>query len=332
MKIVLATPLYPPQVGGPATYAKALHDAFVGEGHQVRVVRYGLLERTLPVGLRHGVYFLRLLPATVGADAALAFDTWSVGLPALAATQLLKKKLVVRIGGDFLWESYVGRTKEPVRLSDFYTTSRAFSSKEKMVYAGTRKLVGSNCTLAFNTSWQRDIWQKAYGFDASRAMVVENFFPSERRAMPAKGKVFVSAGREHPLKNQKLLETVFAKVKEDYPDISLDTRSLPPDEHRARLRDAYAVIVASLSEVNPNTLIDAIGAGKPFIGPTDSGANDALRAAGQLIDTSDPHALETAIRTLLDPLQYDTWTKRSRECTFSRAWADVASDFLTLLS
>jgi glycosyltransferase involved in cell wall biosynthesis len=332
MKLVIATPLYPPEVCGPATYARALHDEWSEEGIVVRVVAYGRLERILPIGLRHLVYFFRLLPALPGARGILALDTWSVGIPALVAAGLSRKRLVVRIGGDFLWESYVGRTAEPVRLSAFYTKNRPFTLKERAIYTGTRWLVRRADVLAFNTAWQRDIWQRAYGFENARATVVENFFPEKRETSEAKGRVFVAAGRDHPLKNQALLERIIENLKKEYPDIALDTRKLPPLEHHARLRDAYAVIGPSVSEVNPNTAIDAIGAGKPFIAPIDSGGATRLAQAGVCLDAGDAGVLELAIRDLLNPISYEKAVARVRAFSYSRSWKNVADDFKKFFS
>ena len=58
MKIVIATPLYPPEVGGPAYYAFNLEQALVAQGVKVRVISYRF-ERKLPPGLRHILFFLR---------------------------------------------------------------------------------------------------------------------------------------------------------------------------------------------------------------------------------------------------------------------------------
>src|SRR3989344_4554547 len=95
MKVLIATPLYPPQIGGPAKYAQALSEWLPNVGHEAPVLSYGWVERHLPSGVRHLWYFLRLLPQVFGVDAVFALDTWSVGLPALIAAKLARKKLLV---------------------------------------------------------------------------------------------------------------------------------------------------------------------------------------------------------------------------------------------
>ncbi len=40
MKIVLATGIYPPDIGGPATYSSALAEQLHAKGHDVTVIAY----------------------------------------------------------------------------------------------------------------------------------------------------------------------------------------------------------------------------------------------------------------------------------------------------
>jgi glycosyltransferase involved in cell wall biosynthesis len=327
MKLLIATPLYPPEIGGPAAYAKKIYEEWKNKGIQVSVVRYSALESALPIGLRHLVYFFRLVPRTIGADAVLALDTWSVGIPALFAARLCGVRVALRIGGDFLWESYVGRTSERVKLGDFYKKTD-LSLKERLIKKGTRFLLQHTDILIFNSQWLLRLWEQAYGFPEERVVIVDNYVPNEREHTEAIGKRFVAAGREHVLKNLALLRKVFSRVQETYPDIELDTRPLPPDEHLARVKTAYAVVVSSVSEVNPNAVIEAIRFGKPFIAPEDSGSNGQIRAAGAFIDTLSEEAMERALRDLLNPDTYAQAVAQVKSCDFSHSWSQIATEIL----
>src|SRR5436309_2301876 len=109
MKILIATGIYLPKIGGPAQYAKNLERVFTDLGHSVTVLTFGL-EDNLPTGVRHLFFFFKILPKVFSADIICALDTFSVGLPAVLASQISGKKCVIRTGGDFLWEQYVERT------------------------------------------------------------------------------------------------------------------------------------------------------------------------------------------------------------------------------
>ena len=172
MKIILAAPLYPPEVGGPSQYAYKLAEAFRKLGHEVRVVRFAPF-RTFPSGLRHALYACALLVSSLGADAIIAFDTSSVGVPAAAVSSFLGIPLIIRIGGDFLWESYVNRTGTLVPLPQFYDIAKSWNRKERAIYTRTRRLL-ARAIPVFNSAWLRDIWIERYAVDPSRAHVVEN--------------------------------------------------------------------------------------------------------------------------------------------------------------
>src|SRR3989344_9562594 len=75
MRILIATGIYPPEVGGPAYYAQGLGEALKKVGHRVDIVTYGALKK-LPMGVRHAAYFLRLLPRLPLADTVIALDTF----------------------------------------------------------------------------------------------------------------------------------------------------------------------------------------------------------------------------------------------------------------
>ena len=330
MKLVIATPLYPPEIGGPAAYAKELNERFTASTIDVVLVKFSDVLQ-YPKLLRHMMYFWRVCSALQGADGVLAFDTWSTGVPSILAAKMYRTKSVVRIGGDFLWETYVGRTHTLIKLSEFYKTKRNFSYKEHLIFIGTRWIIRHADALVFNTVWQKDLWEKIYGFDQKKASVIENEYPVRRKAFPSKGRIFVVGGRSHPLKNVETLKTAFASLKQVFPDIELDVRSLPPDEHEARIRTAYAVIIPSVSEVSPNAAVDAIRFGKPFIMSSDTGVRERLGDVGIFVDTLDAEVLRTAMGKLLDTEEYVRASVRVQAFKFSHSWEEVAKEFLVII-
>ncbi|MEK7092663.1 MAG: glycosyltransferase family 4 protein [Patescibacteria group bacterium] len=108
MKILIATGIYPPDIGGPATYSKLLFDELPKKGVEVSILSFGEV-RTLPKIIRHIVYFLKLLRKTCGVDIVFAQDTVSVGLPARWASKILRKSFFVRVPGDYAWEQATQR-------------------------------------------------------------------------------------------------------------------------------------------------------------------------------------------------------------------------------
>jgi glycosyltransferase involved in cell wall biosynthesis len=132
MKLVLATPLFPPQSGGPATDAALLQARLPSYGIETVVCNFGDV-RHLPTGIRHVVYARRLFRLCkdsrgeggtrneAGVDGIVAFDTFSVLLPAVIVGKLLKKPVIVRVPGDFAWEQATQRYGVKDSIEKFQT-------------------------------------------------------------------------------------------------------------------------------------------------------------------------------------------------------------------
>ena len=89
--IVIATGIYPPEIGGPAEYSRELFDSFLIQKYNVSVVTYGELKKFL-TGIRHIMFFIKLIFDAFYADYIIALDTFSTGLPALIFSKILGKK------------------------------------------------------------------------------------------------------------------------------------------------------------------------------------------------------------------------------------------------
>src|SRR5438105_4339860 len=102
MKILIVTGIYPPEIGGPAEYAKNLGDIWLSQGHQVSVKIFGRFKK-IPWGIRHVVFFFYILPAVIWSDCIFTLDAFSAGVSAVAS-KLFNKVNIFRTGGDTLWE------------------------------------------------------------------------------------------------------------------------------------------------------------------------------------------------------------------------------------
>jgi len=120
MKLVIATPLYPPEIGGPATYAHLLFEGLPAKDIEVELIKFSKV-RHLPKCIRHYAYYRRVLKAAKNADAVLALDPVSVGLPALRAAKSAGKPFIVKIVGDYAWEQGQQRFGVTETLDEFVT-------------------------------------------------------------------------------------------------------------------------------------------------------------------------------------------------------------------
>jgi glycosyltransferase involved in cell wall biosynthesis len=116
MKILIVTGIFPPDIGGPATYVPAVGNELVKRGHQVTVVTLSdalqnheslYLFRVVRVGRRTFKPFRVLLAvATILIEGRHANVLLVNGLylEAVLANLLLRKPLVQKLVGDWAWE------------------------------------------------------------------------------------------------------------------------------------------------------------------------------------------------------------------------------------
>lgn len=118
MSILITTGIYPPDIGGPATYSKLLFEELPKRNIQTTVLSFGEV-RTLPKIIRHIVFFFKIIFKSETVDTIFAQDTVSVGLPSLCAAKILGKRFFVRVPGDYAWEQASQRYGVKESIDDF---------------------------------------------------------------------------------------------------------------------------------------------------------------------------------------------------------------------
>jgi len=298
MKLVLATPLFPPEIGGPATYAKLLSEGLPEKGVQVEIVKFSDV-RHLPKILRHYAYYRRLKRALEAADAILALDPVSVGLPACLAAKRLKKPLVVKVVGDYAWEQGRQRFGVTAELDEFVKqTSVPFPVRvlryvqTRVALCATRVIVPSDYLKGIVTSW---------GISEGQINVFHNAIElPEHLIIPEKDDekfLIVSAGRRVPWKGFEAI----GRVAEAHADWRVFIASgLPREEALGWIKAADVFVLNSWYEGFPHVLVEAITIGTPVI-VTRAGGNTALvthEETGLLIPPGDDSALEQALMNI----------------------------------
>jgi glycosyltransferase involved in cell wall biosynthesis len=330
MRIVIATGIYPPEVGGPSFYAQGLEKALRALGHTPVVVTYGNLRR-LPMGVSHALYFARLFPRFFGASAVVALDTASVAIPAALACALTGKRFIIRTGGDFVWEHYIERTGDTLPLVRFYVEHKGLSFKERLVFSLTKYAL-HRATVVFSTQMQRDAWLKPYGLALDHTRIIGNAADEPLPSEPPRTKNFLWHVRPIAMKNGERLHTAFAKAKNTCPDITLEEGMVPKTELLESMKNCYAVLLPSITEISPNYILDALRLHKPFIMDKYSGFAEWLAPYGLLVDPLDENDIARAIEELSELAGYERAVKKAAAFSYVRTYDDVARDFLKLIS
>ena len=299
MKLVVATPLYPPEIGGPATYAKLLEEGLPSRGVEVALVKFSEV-RHLPKIFRHIAYYWRVLAAARNADLVLALDPVSVGLPALQAAKKANKPFVVKIVGDYAWEQ--GRQRFGVTESlDAFVHARQPSLLVRRLQAIETDVAQSADRVIVPSEYLKSI-VVAWGVLQEKIHIIYNGIDLPPAVQPAErpaGFFVVSSGRRVPWKGFEALERVVAREKEWRVFIA---SGLPRAEALGWVKGADAYVLNSTYEGFPHALLEAMMLGTPVVA-TDAGGNSELvedGVTGLLVPPGDDEALYRALRRIAD--------------------------------
>ena len=335
-RITIATGLFPPDIGGPATYTALLADELPREKIAVRVSYFGGV-RHLPRIARHLAYFLRLLAAARGSGIIFAQDPVSVGLPALAAARLLRRKFFLKIVGDYAWEQYMNH--ESRIKNKEYETPEAFQKKRHGAMTEMRRRIQQFVArradkIIVPSRYLRRI-VAGWGVAQEKIAVVYNAVAMpERRAsreeareqLGLSGVVIIAVGRLVPWKGFAAVIDAIADLAVEMPDLRLVIAGSGPEEENLRriiaerdagervrmtgaiLHDALMeyfsasdiFVLNSGYEGLSHTLIEAMVAGLPVVA-TNIGGNPEVTTDGVegiLIPYDNNGKLKDALRAL----------------------------------
>ncbi len=336
MKILIATGIYPPDIGGPAQYALGVLEAWRKAGHEVKALAFRF-ERKLPTGIRHLYYFFRVLFSLRGVDFVFSPDTFSAALPALLAAKIRGKKIIIRTGGDFLWEQYLERTGDLVLLRDFYTRRiPKFSLKERTIFRLVRSLFRRADAIIFSTAWQRDLFAAPYRLALQKCFIVENYYASRTNGhsyIPTnveEARVFIGGTRELKWKNLTRVQEAFSLLQKKGHLVSLALQTESREQFISDMQKGYAVILASLGDISPNTILEAIRYGKPFILTRETGLYEKLKEIGVWVDPEDVADIAAKVEWLADEGNYEVQCKKIAAFSFVHSYEEIAREILQI--
>lgn len=274
-KILVATGIFPPQVGGPATYSKLLLEKLPERGFEIKVESFGWVIH-YPKIVRHAVYFFKVLFGGIGADVIYAQDPVSVGLPSLVAAKLLGKKFYLKIVGDYAWEQGSQRSGVVDLLDQFSTEYdkypflvRLLKKVEFFVADHADKIiVPSNYLKKIVMNW---------GIKGDKIQVIYNAFHApefkgEKEEMRKKFDInypmIVTAGRLVPWKGFDTLIGMMPEISKEIPGAKLFIIGDGPDKDylascvkKAKAEDS----VVLTGKMKQNDLFEYIKASDLFV-------------------------------------------------------------------
>lgn len=247
MNILVATGLYPPEEGGPATYAKALFDELPKKDVGVIVLPFSQV-RKYPKIIRHVVYFFLCLKHGKDVDVIYALDPVSVGLPAFLASKFLRKKFLVKIVGDYAWEQGRQRFGIAELLDDF--VEKKYGPRIGLLrYIQTSVAKGAKVVVVPSEYLKKIVC--TWGIEKKKISVVYNAVPDVsnvgnknvlRGVLKYHGKYIVSVGRLVPWKGMDDVIDVVAQMRSKGADVRLLIIGDGPERERLEAQTADGVM------------------------------------------------------------------------------------------
>jgi len=324
MKLAIATPLYPPESGGPATYAKLLAAELPKRGWKVEVVKFSGV-RHLPKAVRHIAYGWRVFRAARRADAVLALDPVSTGFPAHAAAAAAGKPFYVKVVGDYAWEQGRQRFGIEDSLDAFAAQQDVPLPVKTLRFAQQHVARSARKVIVPSQYWRRLL--RSWNVADEKIAVIHNAAPevSEEYPRPIEDTYIVSISRLVPWKGFAGVIRAMRKAEGklvivgDGPereklealarDQGLDSRviftgALPPEKTLAYLKHAEMFVLNTSYEGFSHLILEAFALGTVVL-TTSAGGNAEQVTDGEtgiLFPAGDSDAIAAAIEHARDPM------------------------------
>ncbi len=321
-RVLIATPLYPPDAGGPATYTALLEEYLPGEGVDVCVASFSQV-RALPKVMRHLAYFFLLMRKGIGVHVVLALDPVSVGLPALWYARLTGKRFVVKVVGDYAWEQgtqrfgiadtldvFVLRKNLPFPVAFLRVIQRHVARSASLVIVPSKYLqkivetwsIGSTPVAVIHnavtvhtnaTALSVSLPSHPYVVTVGRLVPWKQFdkvidaVAHARTHVPELGLVMVGDGPEH--------ERLNVHAKEALQDGFVFTGALTHEETLLCMQSADIFVLYSTYEGLSHVLVEALMLKLPVIVSDIEANTDVLGDGGVAVAVQDTQALAGAL-------------------------------------
>lgn len=336
MKVILASGIWPPDVGGPATHSPELAGYLTARGHGVVVLTTAArapapvgfpirwVSRSHPPGVRHVEYAARLAVLSRAADVVYVNSVLTRGVAGARAPA------VVKLTDDPAYERarrlglFAGDLDAFQRHRGGFRIGALRRSRDLALRRAARVLCPSRYLSELALGW---------GVEARRVTVLENATPelgslpsrSEARAqLGLDGRVLAFAGRLGPAKALDVALRALARVAGvslvlagDGPEraalealtgeLGLSGRvrfagPLPRQNVLALYRAADAALLSSAWENFPHSVVEALAVGTPVISTSVGGVAEVVEDGvnGLLVPAGDVEQLAGAIERLTE--------------------------------
>lgn len=309
VKVIIASGIYPPDIGGPATYSQLIAREFVKQGIEVSLICYSdkkqkdnekfkiirILRNNKLV--RYFLYFFNLLKLAKNCDVVYAQGPLSAGLPAMWVCKILKKKFVVKIVGDYAWEQGVNQFKIGDLIEEFQ--KKKYNSKIERI----RRIQKKVCTGADKIIVPSEFLKKiviGWEIDENKIKVIYNAFVRVGDIKPKEldGDMIISAGRPEPWKGFDTLNEIMPDLLKENPKFKLIVATkMSHDELMGYFKASMMFVLNSGYEGLSHIILEAMACGLPVITTNVCGNPEIVKDGynGLLVEYDNKTQLKEAI-------------------------------------
>lgn len=232
--ILIVTGIFPPDIGGPATYAEIIARALSERGIKVTVVTYSSVRKSpqdillhfgvvrvwkkIPWLFRHLIYLWQVVARTRKHDILYSLSSINGGIACRLASRLFRKKFFVRIVGDYAWQVAAAHKNSRVGIEEFQRMPKFgwiwFLNKiqRRIVRVADLVVVPSRYLADLVSGW---------GVLPSRIKIIPNaveFVPVDlskaqaRKQIGIAGNILLSIGRLVPWKGFRMLIKIMPEL------------------------------------------------------------------------------------------------------------------------
>ena len=366
IKILIATGIYPPDIGGPATYAEELSRELRKLNCEIKIITYNesqsykqedtvYINRTKNIILRYLNFFWQTNKLASWADIIYTLDLMSAGLPAVLAAKLNGKKVIFRTGGDFLWEKAFQSGWTNMTLAEYYKGKK--NLLEKFLIFFCSQLIKMIDLVIFSTEFQARIYKDYYGLPEAKIKLIANASPEIKDAPSdcQPGDFFVFAGRLIKLKNLSRLIRAFASTRknnfkliifgqgperENLMALIKEFRLEKKVEIRGRIEqkrlisfinDCRSFILPSITEISPNLALECLSLRKPIILTQETGLAERLVSGLIKIDPLSEEDIKNKFEYLMNDNNLAEYKANlARLAIEPRGWSRIAEEHFNI--
>lgn len=247
MKIILATPLYPPEIGGPATYTKELAER-LRDDHEITIVAYASTSekipgtrlitvskrRPLPVRLLKFTYVL--YKAAKGADVIYVQNAVAAGLPAIVVKALRRIPIVIKFVGDEAWER-ASQLRQTNKQLEAFLAAPEGSSRIRLIMRIQGFVLRHADIVTTPSAYLSEAIIRTYGVRRERTVVNYNA-ADKTEILPFSGKTtphqLVATARLVEWKGVDGIIRATARLAQAFPDVRLLIAGDGPEENNLK--------------------------------------------------------------------------------------------------